>query len=184
MQGEAFFDDLFYQNWAFFAPPPTSDNKLYYRFEQISDSNVVYTFEVLGPIIEMKRKAAPFNAQQEILEYILSGTVHNITDGLYSVNQSIEFGNEFNSDSLTRSEDLFERKLEIGKNYVQNSNNFLTLKNYGLVVAGRQSLNISDFVVNIYISEVSIPRFSDRAEFDDYSKRKEVIIFYSDQISY
>jgi len=184
MKGEDFFDDLFYQNWAFFAPPPTADNKLYYRFELLSDTSMVRTFEALGPIIEMKREAAPFNANQEILEYILSGTVHNITDGLYSVNRSIDFGSQFTSDSSNSDEDLVAKKFNLGKEYVQESNNFITLKNYALLVANRQGLKISEYAVNIYITEVSIPRFSNRDELEFYSSREEKIIFYSDKFTY
>jgi hypothetical protein len=124
IKGEEFFDDLFYQNWAFFAPPPTSDNRLYYRFEMLTDSCKVYTFEVLEPIIKMKRHAAPFNSSAEILEYVLSGVVQNITDGLYSVNQSVEFGNQFIADSLLYDKIPIYNELNLGKEYVQKSKNF------------------------------------------------------------
>jgi hypothetical protein len=65
------------QKWSFFAPPPRSNRRLYYKFFN-EKSVVVDTFEVLVPITTAKRAEAPFNTGEEIIDYMLHGSLEQL----------------------------------------------------------------------------------------------------------
>ncbi|CAL2108435.1 conserved hypothetical protein [Tenacibaculum sp. 190524A02b] len=176
------FDTFFFQKWGFFAPPPKYNDRLYFTFESKKDSTVSYTFEVIEKLQERKSSKAPFNSSEDILDYVLSSTLHNINDGLFAVNQTLNFEDEV-VDSIQQKNSIDDR-IRKGKDYTQNSANFVTLKRYAKMVALRNNIkNIKDYNLTIEITQLDMPKFADRDLLGKEKRVREKLIFKSDKIT-
>ncbi len=60
LEYEKIFSKIFHQKWALFAPPPKSNDRLYYIFLKDSLSSDKSVYEVLGIINQAKRDKYPF----------------------------------------------------------------------------------------------------------------------------
>lgn len=182
LEQEQLFTTFFFQKWGFFAPPPKYNDRLYFRFESKKDPTKSISFEVIEDLQKRKTRKAPFSSSEDILDYVISGTLHGISDGLYAVEQSMQYEEEV-IDSLKNSGYSETEKIEKRKAYVQETSNFKTLKNYALFLAEKNNLkNISDYNLQVEIAQIDLPKFADRHQINQDSVATEKLIFRSDKI--
>lgn len=150
------FENFFFQRWSFFAPPPQSNNRLYYVFQN-KYSGKEKAYEVLAPIFDKKRKTAPFNSKEEALDYILSGSATNITDAIRELTDISKM--DF-PDSTEMYHILSAQKKinDQGLDYLP----VRTLYNYAIIMAKKDSINFEGTSIKIITTQVQMPKFKDR----------------------
>ena len=147
------FETFFYQKWAFFSPPPSSNDRLYYVFvNKVTKEERV--FEVIEPITKLKSQKAPFNTEEDILDYVLSNTVNTIRDEIVNINEIIKYRQTTKKKTLSSTEkiNLYTKRLEGGSS-------LQTLKNYSKFVAKKNNLKIESFSIKVLIGSIEIPKF-------------------------
>jgi hypothetical protein len=179
---EQVFNALFYQKWGFFAPPPNYNDRLYFQFESKKDTTKLFLFEVMEDLQKRKSKKAPFNSSEDILDYILSSSLNNVTNGLITINNSIDYEKEI-SDTILSDIYVNEKMMIEGKKYVQALPSFKTLKNYALFIAKKNNIdNINDYYLTVQIIQLEMPKFADRLEIQNFEKYESKLVFKSDKI--
>jgi hypothetical protein len=164
------FQTFFYQKWSFFAPPPTFNERLYYEFRNIKDSSVMI-FEAAEPICIAKQKNSPFNSKDDLLDYIISGSVNGVSDQMHELQES------FKLDNLKKGKgDLDSLQYDTIKKFAQKSLGFHTLRNYAKYVAITNKLDITKYEIKIMFTRVPLPKFADRLKNE---KAKEEMYFIS-----
>ncbi len=73
------FEIFFYQKWTFFAPPADFNFRLYFEYLD-KDSSQLATYEVLKPIALQKQAKAPFNTNEQYVDYIVNSSVIELND--------------------------------------------------------------------------------------------------------
>lgn len=158
------FNLLFSQKWNFFAPPPKSNSKLYFVY--YSNEKPLYSCEVLSTILQEKRAKAPFNSKEEAVDYIISGSISQLTNYIILNRENLSFQNQ-----TKKIEDLDSdaRKILLAK--TNDINEFKTLVNFSKIVAKKKIPEETVTKINkikIIITETEIPKFHDR-----YNKEPE-----------
>jgi hypothetical protein len=172
---EKLFSTFLYQRWSFFAPPPQTNDRLYYEFCNEKDT---VSFEVLKPLNDQRRREFLRNANASVIDYVLSGSISGITDGLREEYKLYKFKN-CNSNSDTACQKAFMDSFEPK---TRQMNHTKTLINYGLVAADKK-LNLKKFdKMRFTISTVNIPKFSKRNE--ENIKLEESQLFQSSYYNY
>lgn len=153
---EKVFNSVFFQKWSFFAPPPKHNDRLYYAFHHNNKQDTI-VLEVAKPIVNAKRSKAPFNAQYEVIDYVLNNSMIQINDFLVDQRQNILFKYP---DS---SEDEFTTPL---MKFTWDNRDYIkavqTLANYGEVIALKNNIDLTKYRYRFYIVNESIPAFSER----------------------
>ena len=90
-EGGRIFKNFFYQAWGFFAPPPTSNDRLYCIIHKKSDSTKVKVLELIKPVIDQKISKTPFNNKADLLDYILSNNFIGISNKMRNTYEYIEY---------------------------------------------------------------------------------------------
>lgn len=169
------FDTHLFQRWGFFAPPPTSNHRLYLSYFYNDDDNPkiikTRTFEVLQLITAEKRKRAPFNRKQDVLDYIISGSVHNIQTNIKQVSDVIRIQEKKNKKALTqqqKSKQIIET--------IEKTESFKNLSNYAKIVAKKNKIPFNNTLFKITITHIEIPKFVNK---NSSNKREEQIILSS-----
>lgn len=169
-----FFDTHLSQRWDFFAPPPTSNDRLYFSYfynDPITKLKKVRTFEVLEPIITEKRKKAPFNKKEDVMDYIVSGSVSEIQNSIKELYDTLEAQAKKNKFSYT-VEDKNKRVIEM----IERIESFTILSNYALLVAQNNQIPLQKTAFKITITNIAIPKFINK---NASQKREEKIILSS-----
>lgn len=174
-QGQQYFQFWLYQRWGFFAPPPNFDERLYYEFKD-KHTQQVSLHEVLQPINEQKQAKAPFNWREDLLDYLLSGSVISIGEELISFKNDLRYQHEQQGDTNYDSSDLAATK-----QYIQSCIAFNTLRNYTRFVARKNDIDLSRQEVRMIFTRVYLPRFSERFS---NAPRKEEYMFVSDVFTF
>jgi hypothetical protein len=164
------FNTFFFQKWSFFAPPPKFNDRLYYTFYSNTDT---LTFEVLEPLNLKKQKNAPFNWNEDLLDYVLSNSVSAISDEVVEINQIIK------NDTSKFSKMTDSTKSNYLIKQIQKIYCFRTLRNYSHFVAKKNKLNVSNYKVQLQISRKYIPNFSERHNIQIVNKEE---IFFKSEI--
>jgi hypothetical protein len=170
LRAEKLFSTFFYQRWSFFAPPPTSNDRLYYEFVD-KDTKKVTIVEVLKDIQVTRQKQFLFNDDISVLDYILSNTVNNIVDlnrDSFNIYKSKYCKND-------KDESCYEEFLAKEGDIMYKGNEINTLRNYGLIILSKKGFNNIDRF-RIVATQVQIPKFNDRFAKVDESKLESVII--------
>lgn len=159
------FDMYFDQQWEFFAPPPTFNNRLYYTFLD-DNRNEIATFEILSQLSNDKKNARPFNEREEMIDYIINGSVVSIVNQIIAV-RDLEKINHSNFDI----EKLNAIALEKITDNPYSISGYGILKNYSKTVAQNylDKKYKSIKYVTIKINTVPIKKFSQR-----YSTKPDV----------
>jgi hypothetical protein len=170
LRAEKLFSTFFYQRWSFFAPPPTSNDRLYFEFLN-QDTQKVIVVEVLKDIQATRQKQYIFNDDLSVLDYILSNTINNIVDlhregfNVYKSKYCKDDKDDSCYDSYVKQED--------SKSYKRNEMN--TLKNYAMIILERKGFkNVDKF--RVIATQIQIPKFNDRFAKVDESKNESVLI--------
>lgn len=180
VEGEEMFNMLLFQQWGFFAPPPKYNDRLYYTFKNKKDSSDIKVFEVIEPLQRIKSANAPFNSSENILDYVLSSTINSVSDGIFAINEVMDYQKEIDSTVKVTDSIRFDKN----KAYTQSTGNFQTLKNYSYLVADRNNINLKDYSIKIDIAQVRMPKFADRNASDSLNVLTESIIFSSDEFTH
>lgn len=164
------FQFWLFQRWGFFAPPPNFDERLYYEFRN-KQTGQLQAFEVLGPICRQKQQKAPFNAHENIVDYLLSSNVSGVADALIQVQQSLPPARQ---PGKGPADSTLENRV---RQYIQQGSHFQTLQQYAGVVADKNELPPDRYEVRMLFSRIMLHKFADR-----YSRapRKEETYFVSD----
>jgi len=164
------FNIIFNQKWSFFAPPNKSNTRLYYTFLD-ENKDVIKTFEVLKPIVEIKQEKAPFNTKIEIVDYIINGAINNLYGIIGAKSEKLKL-------TYPDSSSITLEKMAKDSIYKQAKNiqSFITLSNYAKIVAFK-NLNTEQIkntkYLNLKITEVQIPKFSNR---NDSTKQEALMV--------
>ncbi len=155
------FENFFYQQWGFFAPPPQHNDRLYYIFsDTVNGRERVY--EALVPIMQKKQQAAPFNSKEEAIDYILSGAITGINDearGMVDISK-VSFPDSNDMYHLMKAHKQIN---DLGLNYPP----IKTLFNYAVTVAKKENISLDSNSVKMVITQVAMPKFKDRAKILD-----------------
>jgi hypothetical protein len=158
------FDIFLPQKWTFFAPPPKYNFRLYYIFGRNEKTTVI---EVLKPIAELKRSKAPFNTNEEIVDYVLNNSVIAIQNHTSKYKSDIEQAST-KGDSIKLAQIIHE---------VEELPEFKTLLNYAKVVAQKNGIDEKNLPVSFYACSIEIPKFSERHK--ENVEKKELLIVKS-----
>lgn len=168
------FHRNFFQRWAFFAPPPFYNQRVYIIFtNKVSQKKDI--FEILQPILEAKSQKAPFNTAQQIQDYIFSSSLIN-TEGNIRVLQDI-FKNQNAKTSQRFSDSIVAEKIVTE---IEKTNDFKTLTNYSKIIAQNSGIKFNEVLYQIKILNIYMPQFVDR----NAKNRKEEIMFSSHYLNY
>ncbi|WP_396147937.1 hypothetical protein [Flavobacterium sp.] len=151
------FNTFFYQRWGFFAPPPQSNDRLYYVFEKKTNKAEIIVYEVIEPLLKQKCSKAPFNGNEDLVDYLISNSIYLITDGIRAVRESFEYDAKLKNKKV----DEFELTKKVNK-VIETTKPFMTLLNYSKKVALNNKLEYADYNVYLKITQKKIPKFIDR----------------------
>jgi hypothetical protein len=144
------FNLLFYQRWGFFAPPPKTNERLYYIFENKRDNSKILVYEVLESILKEKYSKAPFNSKEDYLDYLISNSLYSLEEEIIAIKEN------FNIEDDKKS---YMNKVNIT---LKNTNPYKTIMNYSKYVASEHKINHEDYNVSFKITRIPIPKFIDR----------------------
>jgi hypothetical protein len=175
LEYESLFSFMFYQRWSFFAPPPTSDDRLYYIFKNRTDSTAsLYTFEVIEDLSNIRRSKAPFN-EETVIDYIISNSLTSMTDIIRDQYKLYQKANCVENDSL-----CFQKFSNSSWANFGELSQIKTLFNYGRILAKKQNINLNEYKMKFIIGQSFIPKFKDRM---NKKERKEIITFETPYIN-
>jgi hypothetical protein len=149
------FSTFFYQRWGFFAPPPKSNDRLYYIFTEKLNPIKRRIFEVIKPIVTEKSANAPFNSREDVIDYILSNSIIGIEEENNSVSEFLDY-------KVKKKEIDTITKLKILKKNLENSNSYKTIMKYSKYVALSNNLVFEDYNISFKITKIDIQKFSER----------------------
>jgi hypothetical protein len=172
------FEKYFYQNWAFFAPPPKANERLYYLFYNKKDSIPTHIYEALQPIFQEKKRKAPFNVEEEALDYILSSAIIYTVDYLREYTRYLKFAQPDSSEKFH----LMEAH-KIAKERLPEISTFKTLMNYAGLIAHKKNINLKSHEISLQIHTIDIPPFADRNKVPQDTLRMEKLLFQSAKFS-
>lgn len=157
-----YFDIMFFQRWAFFAPPPTFNEHLYFNFFT-TKNEFLERFEVLEELAKKKQKAAPFNKKEDVLDYLMANTVSSLIDNSRQLQEVINYEQKEKLQNI--SDSLKQRMLH---DALEKTDEFHSLKNYAAILALQNGLDTSHLNFQVQISRIAIPPFAER-----FSKKKQ-----------
>ena len=162
-----YFQDVCYQNWSFFAPPPTSELRVYLLIDaddsNRNDQNVV--LDLTSHLSKEKRRAFPFSWRENFNEYVLGGAAQGQLRGLAKIEEkllSIEEFLDLGEEEATK----LRRDLSQGHNELRSSQ---ALKSYcvkAAAILGIQPSNNDAKRMRYAIVSYSYPKFIDRKRTD------------------
>ncbi|MEM0542917.1 hypothetical protein WFZ85_09820 [Flavobacterium sp. j3] len=166
------FNTFFYQRWGFFAPPPQSNDRLYYVFEKKENKGEIIVYEVIEPLLKQKSSNAPFNGNEDLIDYLISNSIYLITDGIRAVRESYEYEAKLKNKKINE----FELTKKVNK-VIESTKPFKTLLNYSKKVALNNKIEYDDYNVYLKITQTKVPKFIDR--YKKNFKENEQLIFDS-----
>jgi hypothetical protein len=168
------FNTFFFQRWGFFAPPPNYNERLYYTFVNDKSRLQDLTFEVLQPLNYQNSKNKIFNYESDILDYVLSNSITNITETISEVNKVYKY----KEGEKSLNDSTYAKFLS---NAIISSPQFITLKNYAKLVATKNNVPKKNNHVMITLTTIPLPKFHQRN--DNKIVCKEEIVFKSIPLS-
>lgn len=150
------FKILFGQKWSFFAPPNKSNTRLYLTFLN-SNKDEIKTLEVLKPVLNGKRIKSPFNTKEEVIDYILNGSINNLYHIITAKRDELSIRHP--DSTKIRLEEMAKDEVLKNKNNLKSIN---TLKNYAKIVL-KNHFESSEKIeyVSILITELQMPKYKE-----------------------
>ncbi|MGE9516860.1 MAG: hypothetical protein ACQPRH_05950 [Solitalea-like symbiont of Tyrophagus putrescentiae] len=171
------FNQLFFQKWSFFAPPPTNNNVLYFSYID-NKGSLIATVDITNPINEAKTQNAPFNVNEQFLDYSINSSSIMINNFIAQQYKSLQI---INKDGKLSNEELSKRIGESAKQL----DAFKNLFNYSKIVKNKNNLLKDAKGVVIILTKQDIPKFVDRYKIKDKDyKPTTELIFNSGNIYY
>jgi hypothetical protein len=109
---------------------------------------------------------------------VISGNVNGISDMMSELHDNLAYQHKINH--KTGIDSAGEESI---KKYVQRSTPFLTLSNYGSLVAKENGIDTTINDVRLIMTRIMLPRFSERNN-PHTAARKEEAVFMSDYLSF
>jgi len=165
------FDTVFFQKWGFFAPPPKYNDRLYYTYFDKSGNSS--TYEVLEPLAKKKSTSSPFNADIELIEYIISNSLNAINGNLHEVFKKNK------ATTFIETSTLSDKQLDsLNRLIITSSYSYQSIVNYGKYIHEDLDLQHTSNYMIISFGRKNIPKFVNR-----FGEGKDLITFISDTIS-
>jgi hypothetical protein len=165
IQENEIFESLFFQKWVFFAPPPKHDDRIFFSFTN-STTQETLTFEAFEKISKLKSKNAPFNASEDIMDYIIGNSLSMVHNLQYDIQKRLEYDPQIGVDSS--GADISKN---VNKAMIQSSSGFQTLVNYGKVIWREKELEKFGYnFMSLSIGESRIKPFKDIDKIDPIHK--------------
>ncbi|CAL2094950.1 conserved protein of unknown function [Tenacibaculum sp. 190524A02b] len=171
MEGGRVFKKFFFQKWGFFAPPPTSNDRLYCVIHKKSDSTKVKVLELIKPVIDQKISKAPFNNKADLLDYVLSNNFIGVNDEIRAANELIGYMEKDNGVLNAKEKDSILIK------YVEEAPQFKALQVYAKKVAKKNGINEDEHLISLRLTYLPIPKFGERN--NESKKMEELLVFQS-----
>lgn len=168
------WDDIFFQRWGFFAPPPDFDNRLYYVYTNKKDTSDIFIYEVFERLNKRKNQNYLFNDNLINLDYILHNLSSPIGD-LLRENFQIYKHQKF-CDSIDDENQCYQLFVNQMKSEIYQLAEMKTLLKHSKLIAHKQSL--TNHKVRIILGAKELPKFYQR--YKDSVIREENVFFSSD----
>jgi hypothetical protein len=153
---EQLFQGLLFQQWSFFAPPPKSNNKLYYFFKSKTGDSKILIYEALDSISINKQKHIPFNTTQEIQDYIMSGSISEITTFIYQYTNELKTRYPRGKESA-----IIEKAINDTWKMRQTIGGVETLIKYGRILAKNKNIDLAKNEMKFMITAKDMIRYKD-----------------------
>lgn len=160
------FEYAFSQKWAFFAPPPQRNVRLFYTYHR-QDSTPIITLEVLEYLLEQKKEKQPWNTKEEALDYMVNGSIDSILN-------TIIRNRKRHQSNYPDSTSVYCELLARGEINASSDNipAYQTLIKFGKIVAKKnmEETDLSEIAYfKMSIREIKLPKFVDRKKLIDQS---------------
>lgn len=155
-------NDLFtltmFQRWSFFAPPPNYNDRMYFVYKKSQDS-ATHTVEILKKITDEKSAKAPFNAKEDILDYLISNPLCTFTEQKINIENYNQYKQTTHSKEQGRADNIYNDNLEESEQLAQ-------LFKYAQIIKSEKNELRGFDSVSIVITHLYIPKFADRYKND------------------
>ncbi len=161
---EKMFSVFLYQRWSFFAPPPKTNERLYFEYVTIKKDTVL--LEVLKPLSKKRKEEFLLNSDRSVIDYVLANNIYTLSDYLrenYN-NYKFEKCNKSIPDTLCNTMFL--------KEFYPKFHEYPELKsllNYGLLIKNKNKSTIDSEKIKLISTNVEVKKFNDR-----FKAKKEV----------
>jgi hypothetical protein len=153
-----YYQQVFFQRWEFFAPPATSDYRIYIEAPEEPAAAPV-SYELAQPLMEAKRRNAPFNSAETAIDYQLSNSLLAIEVALKEESQNAKRSDSSITDveayrratvAVTSSSSIAMSDVELVRLYCAQAANRLfsteQRRHYVIRIARRPVAPFRDFV--------------------------------------
>ena len=148
------FRKYFYQNWAFFAPPPQYNVNIEYIYVDTNQTNsTVYRIDVLSQLNEKSKKNYLINGTYANLSWILIMYANEITKS-YQLNYDYYLRLNKNNGSFNDFNDKYRK-------YLNSIRAFKILKKHSILLAKNSKIP-PNYLCYIKIGHIEIPKYKDR----------------------
>jgi len=140
--------------WHLFSPPPTYNLRLYLITRSIHNPTESDTTELLENLSFKKRRAAPFNQPENLVDNIVNNNVSALLFTIWTKKRmsSPEFPDSLDSLSIANA----IQKVEYTNNYIIC---LASIKNYGMSILKKRKMNLSNKELKWVIKEKVICPF-------------------------
>lgn len=169
---EQIFSIFLSQRWSFFAPPPQTNDRLYFEYITIKKDTVL--LEVLEPLAKKRKYEFPFNSDRSTIDYVLANNIYSLSDYLRESFNIYKFENC----NINKSDD--DCYTEFLNYYYPKFHEYSELKsliNYGALIKSQSNAKFEIEKLKIIATTIDIPKFNDR--FNKHNTKKENKVFES-----
>lgn len=161
-----FFQNILYQKWTFFAPPPLSNKRTVYEFISKKEDGTaeVFTIELFEKIAKKLQKEYLFNDITANSDWILFNYVETLANQSKIAYKIFKTGKDCENDECYV--DFFKSYHKV----IQSTKQMKFLINHGEIIAKKLNMpSNSEFRIKVYDEE--IPRYNERNNLNLTRKR-------------
>jgi hypothetical protein len=165
-----FLQNILYQKWTFFAPPPLSNKRTVYEFisKKEDGSAEIFTIELFEKIAKKLQKEYLFNDITANSDWILFNYVETLA------NQSKTAYKIFKAGKNCENDECYSNFFRSYHEVLQSTKQMKFLVNHGTIIAKKMNMPLnSEFRIKVYDEE--IPKYNDRNNLK--LKRKRTLTF-------
>jgi hypothetical protein len=154
---EKIFSLFLYQRWSFFAPPPKTNDRLYFQYISIKKDTL--QLEVLKPLAEKRKQEFLFNSDRSVIDYVLANNIYALSDYLREGYNNYKFEKCGNNISEKDCNSMFL------KEFYPKFHEYPELKsllNYGILISNNNKLIVECEKIKIISTTVNIKKFNER----------------------
>jgi len=167
------FDEVFYQGWYFFSPPPKVNIRLYYIFKNPNDKNQIKEIEVFQDL--RKNQFSIIQKRDYVLDCILNGAFEQVRKKV----RNLIIKDNAPQKKHQNSKQTANRSLRIIRVEIDHSKSVSALVKYARTLAIKNKIPL-DSVAKFVGTERGMPLYSKRSDLFLSQKIEERKIFESD----